>query len=346
MTAPRKQLLLHSMFRAGSTYLFSKLRALPRYYCYYEPLHHELVRLRRDNIELWGYDRQSTNYMKHPELGAPHFQEYLRAFRDGYDVLPCFEPGLSYDDFSGARENRGLRCYIENLRDSAPQVCMPVLQFNRTTLRVGWFRRNFPDAYNVFLLRSPRDQFDSYVNVMGRKDSIFLAMNLYILARNEDLHFTGVAGCLPAGLSGKDVIADLAICAEHANRVSLPQHYLVFYYLWVMSLLEARAQADRIVDMDRLSCDPDYARGVAADLQAFGGGDPLDFTDAALTKRARHCMADATCRRVESRVLENCKRMVSAADIESISAQVSSYGYPRGATLLDSLRSLRDRLAG
>ena len=60
MANDKSPILLHGQFRCGSTYVFNKLRSHREFYCYYEPLHHELVDLRLDCIDLWGYDTDTT----------------------------------------------------------------------------------------------------------------------------------------------------------------------------------------------------------------------------------------------------------------------------------------------
>jgi hypothetical protein len=62
------------------------------------------------------------------------------------------------------------------------------------------------------------------------------------------------------------------------RRLSSEHSYLVFYTLWCLGLLEAKAHADLMINIDNLTTSDDYRKNVTAQL-AVAGIDGLDFSD-------------------------------------------------------------------
>jgi hypothetical protein len=54
----KQRVILHSLFRAGSTFFFNKYRNLENHICFYEPFHHDLVKIRRNKIQIWDFDEK------------------------------------------------------------------------------------------------------------------------------------------------------------------------------------------------------------------------------------------------------------------------------------------------
>ena len=261
----RRAIFLHSLFRSGSTYLFKKFRETEGFWCYYEPFHHELVRLRKDNLDLFRFDNETTGRMNHPNLEKPHFYEYHVAM-DGDNKLPFFYTLFAYDEFSSVQHQIITNQYILNLINSAPDTLIPLFQFNRSSLRIHWFKKHFPDSLHVYLLRAPRDQFESYCRAGKYSDNIFLAMNLYIIIKNYKYWFFEevygeIKGVVP--LSG-DINEDLSRCIYHIKSFSMEIHYTIFLHLWIASLIEGSRYADFIIDMNKLGKSEVYSRDIAA----------------------------------------------------------------------------------
>ena len=71
---------IHSLWRAGSTYLFSVFRrSNAGYWCYQEPVH-EIALLAKDNPEnLLSYNGEKMQALRHPPLAASYFLELYEA---------------------------------------------------------------------------------------------------------------------------------------------------------------------------------------------------------------------------------------------------------------------------
>jgi hypothetical protein len=234
------------------------------------------VRLRKDNLDLFRFDNATTGRMNHPNLQKPHFYEYHVAMDGG--GLPFFYTLFAYDEFSSVQHPTVTQHYILNLINSSPVTAVPLFQFNRSSLRIHWFKKLFPDSLHVYLLRSPRDQFESYYLAGKYSDNIFLAMNLYILVKNHNYLFFNevygeIEGVIP--ISG-DINEDLSRCIYHIKSFSMEVHYAIFLHLWITSLVEGSRYADFIIDMNKLGKSETYARNIV-DLFPDDLGLPADF---------------------------------------------------------------------
>ncbi len=266
----RKVIFLHSLFRSGSTYMFNKFRRCEKFHTYYEPLHHDLVKLRKDKLAIWKYGAQTAETMKHPELNKPHFQEFSTAFLDGCETLPFFDSAFAYQEFFGVESAQRFSKYIGNLVATTPEEKIPVLQFNRTSMRMDWFRKNHPGSLNLFLLRNPRDQFDSYLGMNTRKKNVFLAINVYIVLASPTVTSYLIPGIKRPVLRG-DPTDDLKKCLVTSRKLSTEKHYEIFYYLWSHSLTHARQHADLVLDMDALNTSKDHRAQVKQCIGAYSG---------------------------------------------------------------------------
>lgn len=261
----RKTIFLHSMFRAGSTYIFNKFRSYDHFYTYYEPLHHDLIKLKKESLDIWKFDKKTTDIMNHPELKKPHFYEFQTAFNDDNDSLPYYDTDFAYKEFFEVQKSNELKLYINNLIETAPENMIPILQFNRTSMRIDWFKQNYNNSFNIFLLRNPRDQFESYYQRGPVGKNIFLAINLYIILANpkaSDLLFNKKINFTFTD----DILIDLSTCQNLSKKFRIEDHYKFFYYIWVSSFKLASDHADFILDMDRMNFDEAYLEDVKSKI--------------------------------------------------------------------------------
>ncbi len=278
----RKGVFLHSMFRSGSTYLFKKFRENDKFWCYYEPFHHQLAHLKRDNIAVFRYDQVATNRMNHPHLSKPHFFEYTAALKG--DTLFSYNPVIAYDDFAKVKHHALTYKYIRNLLISAPISTYPVLQFNRSSLRIKWLKSYFKKSLHIYLLRSPQDQFESYCQAGKVSGNIFLAINVYILLKNPMYgEFFSVYKKLEKiiQLSG-NIFGDLEKIARKTDDIPLLLHYEIFLHIWFASLVHGSKYADIIIDMNIIGKNLSYTRGIADEISKFVNIDQDLFEDANL----------------------------------------------------------------
>jgi len=312
----RKTIFLHSMFRAGSTYMFNKFRGYEEFWPYYEPLHHDLIRLKKESLDIWKFDKQATNVMNHPELEKPHFYEFKFAFSDN-EKLPYYNINFAYKDFFNVSNTHELHNYIDNLIDSTPDAKLPVFQFNRTSLRIKWFKKQYPESLNIFLLRNPRDQFESYYqrNPIGK--NIFLAINLYIVLSDSTANKYLLPHSKTLKFSG-DIGKDLKESMNLTKKFDLKKHYEIFYYIWSHSLAHADQYANIIMDMDKMNSDKDYIVEIQNKISNYSSVE-LDFNDYNLKQNVKYSMKKNDFNGIENKINN---------DIEYDISSYTDYEYP------------------
>lgn len=276
-------ILIHSLFRTGSTYIWNRLRHLPGLCCYYEPFHPELARITVDSFSPWLYDTASTNWIHHPPLDKPHFMEYRKILRKGLRGVPGFKHTFSLKDYCRHDDHPLQKQYLDTLITAAkPEKA--VMQFNRSSLRTKWFRRVFPGAMQMYLVRNPENQFQSQLSLNANLGvDTFLVMDLMTAALNRHTpEFIPLARIFPLPLfNHADFSAQRRFFSRVYSAFSLEERYAVFYYLWFSALAENLAYPDDILSIDALSLDPAYRKTWE---EKFSGlcGETVDFSDAAV----------------------------------------------------------------
>lgn len=297
-----RAVFLHSLFRSGSTYLFNTFRNESGFWCYYEPLHHQLIEIRQDRLDIFPFDKETTDRMSHPQLSRPHFYEFQAVLK--HDHIPFFNMLMAYNEFTSVRQHARLYKYIMSLLVGTPDKLVPVLQFNRSSLRIGWFRRFFRKSLHVYILRNQRDQFESYFK-QGKKYNIFLAINLYIVAANCTYMKFGQAYSFYMNdfRVTHDLYYDLKRLAFFSADVDPKIHYRVFQHLWITSLIEAARHADCILDMDRLSESEEYrAHIVQLFNERFIPVKPSIFDDCQVKRYDTYSLDATSCKEIEDEV--------------------------------------------
>jgi hypothetical protein len=66
-------IILHSSWRSASTYVWTKFRARPETYCYFEPLNETLATVTAETINRF----IPWSFAHHPPLDAPYLEEFL-----------------------------------------------------------------------------------------------------------------------------------------------------------------------------------------------------------------------------------------------------------------------------
>lgn len=165
-------ILIHSLFRSGSTYVWNKFREHDRYFCYYEPLHKLLLDIDSEGLNY--YDKElAICVLKHPFIEAPYFEEYRKLLRKGTMVgVPYMKKLFISEDFCNNNKNHPLREYLDYLITHSEDK-IPVMKFNRAPLRIKWFQHTYKDGLNIYLVRNPRDNWQSKVSHANRIDSFF-----------------------------------------------------------------------------------------------------------------------------------------------------------------------------
>jgi hypothetical protein len=256
-TTNRDPIFIHSLFRAGSTYVFSKFRQRKEYWCYQEPLHEIALQARDDPTALTrDLGPEMVAYLRHPKLDESYFRELLStwpAWRNALDQEAIYN---AY--FSSPRINNGTDYWRTLIEASKAR---PVIQECRTPGRIKCIKEALR-GYHIYLWRNPRDQWWSY-----KTDAYFETANQIIIrapGAPAPVHLQRIAlelGGTPSGDPNQDFAT--------YNRRPLPsQHkYSVFYMLWCLGMRAGIEHADLIISIDKLSGSPQYRADIENTLK-------------------------------------------------------------------------------
>jgi len=202
-----------SRFRTGSTMLWNLFRNMNDCTAYYEPFNERRwfdKAFRGAGVDQThlGVNDYWTEYDGLAELGAFYQEDWIR--EDLHMDEKSWDPNM--------------KNYIDLLVGKSKQ--RPILQFNRIDFRLGWIKKNYPNAKLLHLYRNPRDQWCSFLTdkVKMNKDDVITSYedNFYL-----DIWCNDLAKFFPF-LS--------------PNKTKHP--YQRFYYLWKLSYLYGRHYAD------------------------------------------------------------------------------------------------------
>ena len=262
-------IFIHSLFRAGSTYLFKAFRRSDvEYWCYQESLHEAVIDAndKPENL-IQGRGEDLVKKLRHPRIDVPYFQEL-------YDTWPAWKGTLSasaiYNGyFAPSNADIGIS-YWRALAKVAKG--RPVFQECRTAARIGAIKEQL-GGYHISLWRNPWDQWWSY-KVAQYFD---VANQLIINAPNSPAPVRVLRSAL-----GFETYSHVDIAETFAHfwvkPLSAEESYLVFYLLWCLGLQEGAKHAHLMLNIDRLSDSPAYRDEVQKQLEAAGiiG---IDFSD-------------------------------------------------------------------
>jgi len=305
MMKKNNPVFIHSLFRTGSTYIWNKFRQHPDFYCYYEPFHQVLADLDYRHPEIWRHDRDCTQTMRHPELTQNYLEEYKKLLRPNRKGVPYFQKSFSFDDFCNTDkdQNPAQEKYVAFLVSQAEEK-RALLQFNRSSLRISWFKAYFPGAIHIYLVRHPGDQFHSYLDMQVLHNlDIFLVMDLLLTGVNRQADvFLPLAGQVPlfeyhAPLFDQERL----FYSQVLSAYSTAEKYFIFYYIWFSACLENALYADFLLSIDRLSTEPAYRQEFNRFLDS-GGVPDTDFTDARVKHYEKPVLGAAEMAAIEETV--------------------------------------------
>lgn len=256
-TDPRNPLFLHSFFRTGSTYFFQKIRNQRGWTAYYEPFHEDLALFSSDKLDHFR-QRHANSQFRHAEQGKPNpsnwlFAEFEPLMDDAIQGVHGYDRRMSYmNDYEGAAD--AVRAYVQGLIDTAPHENV-FLQFNRTALRQEWMKGLFPDAAHVYLKRSLRDTWGSYLSFRSEAVYGFLRNNLAVLNFNaNDPLMRALSMHLPV-VDAPFVFFFHPHFSNVFHHYTLEQHYLIHATFWYAAVAQAESSSDLIIDLERISED-------------------------------------------------------------------------------------------
>jgi hypothetical protein len=253
--SPNAPILITGRFRAGTTLLWNVFRQVPGVTAYYEPF----------NERRW-FDpshRGSTTDPSHRGV-----EEYWAEYCDLETLAPLFRTRWHDRNLfmNTDAHDDAMKSYVRALIERAP--ARAVLQFNRIDFRLPWFRRTFPEAMIVHIVRNPRDQWCSTLvdpacfKSDDPSDRFESHDGFYLRLWIERLRF---------------LVPALTECYE-------AHPYRAYYLLWRLSQIFGLAYADVTLGFERLVEDPNAT--IAALFAAVGlGSAPVDVAAAVVGPR-------------------------------------------------------------
>ncbi len=250
MTAnTRTPVYIHSLFRAGSTYLFNVFRRSSEgYWCYQEPLNEYLLHAATEPDRLLDIHQETISFLRHGKLEKPYFYEF-HTIAD--EVGRLFHKEFSYDQyFLGDNDDiTNLRAYFTALIHGARG--RPMFQCCRSIGRMARMKREFKNGTHIFLWRNPWDQWWSYKLGFDTNNLLILnAKNLpvYLKALKEEL-------AIPE-FHDIDTFTEYDFFKQ--RWLDATGSYKLFYALWCYSMLETLPFCDMVVNIDKLSESENY----------------------------------------------------------------------------------------
>lgn len=279
-----RALFIHSGWRTGSTYVWTKFRQHAGCVGFYEPFNEMLSAMSPTDIYTARHDLAA---LKHSEIGLPYFHEYIPLL--GPKGHPLFKLEFSYRNYFMVDEPLpDQRAYVESLLGAAGKLGrLPTLGFVRSLGRVAWFRRSFADAVNIVVLRSPVGQWLSARQLaLEHQHEFFDPMQTLILAQARG-SATLVAEAQRLGVprfEDHPLYAAIELARQMSAKTPPAERFARFAALYALSYLAALPNADLAIDMDRLSAEASYQAETAQAIRRLTGVE-IDFSDAAMPRR-------------------------------------------------------------
>ena len=112
-------IFIHSLFRAGSTYLFSQLRRNDALFCYYESMH-ELVAWAAEDVSRLDMETsaEKMQQLHHPVLDADYFDELKQVWPAWQNRLA---PGTVYGRYFAETPAEAGQAFFEALDEASPK---------------------------------------------------------------------------------------------------------------------------------------------------------------------------------------------------------------------------------
>jgi len=236
---------VHSSFRTGSTWFWSKLRADPTALAYGEFFHEQLATLKLADFDSlhpgsWESGHSAT---------APYFMEFLPLIR-GASGVALYQASMALESFvprggSGGALSKAEKAYVAGLIAFAHRAeRIPVLTCTRTLGRAGSLKRGFGGTH-ILLKRNLLHQWHSYAKQRRIGNPYFVRTVLTTIDRNAHDPFIGwMRGTLAARYGA------------HANLwlrdIGEDDLFAIFLGLHVYLMMQAFTVADLVVDINRL----------------------------------------------------------------------------------------------
>lgn len=259
---------VHSLFRAGSTYIFSVFRrSKAGYWCYQEPMSEFVLSARNERESMLAADDNLAKVLRHPGMKGAYYSE-LYSVSD--ECITMLDESCIYDGYFATTPEQAGVPYLSGLVALAKG--RPVIQECRTSSRIGVIKKALGGCH-VYLWRNPWDQWWSYKVDHYFDNATQMCINA---AQHPDIITRLIEEVGFKGLAEGNIFEKFSWFFQ--NCLSPDNSYLVFYVLWFLGLKEGLTHTDLQINIDRLSDSLDYRKQVTAALEDKGV-DGLDFSD-------------------------------------------------------------------
>ncbi len=299
---------IHSIFRSGSTYLWNKFRSTGKFWAYHEPFHEVLLALEiRDQKKIFGTPlEEHTKFLGHPPTDKHYFWEYFTI----NSKVPAFQKEFTLDFFciNPDEGKEDLKDYLYFLIGYSP--LRPVFKFTRSSMRSGWMKKHF-DAVNIYLLRHPRFQFESYQSHLNKGNPYFHTMTLMTIGKNQDKNSLFAELSSRYNIPRNDSVNFKDEMAWYTNEV-LPhlktkELYVLFYGIWLCSLIENLRIHAIFFNIDAVDASPEEKQRMTAELKHYNID--LDLSDCSIARSANLSLHNHEFDEAEQEVHRTIRRL-------------------------------------
>jgi hypothetical protein len=267
-------IFLHSLWRAGSTYMFNAFRrASGLYTCYQESIH-EIALQALDDPEILLAVTDLGQLKRHPKLDRPYFQEL-------YDAYPnwarSIQKKLIYDQYFDKTGSPELAQYLESL--IAVSQARPVFQECRTSGRIQ-ATKNVLGGYHIYLLRNPHDQWWSILKDKYFSNALLMILNSEMSPKelnkiSKEISFIK--------FRSDSIFDEFDFFDKLQYRLDI--QYKIYFAVWILAYKEAWENADYILDMQALSSHKTYQSHSIVSWQSNAAISGIDLSDCAIPMR-------------------------------------------------------------
>jgi hypothetical protein len=284
---------LHSEWRTGSTYLWTKLGRAEGAIGFYEPFNESLATLDQTSLQALRPDNWASGHSGPPQ---PYFAEYARLLAEGGGVT-SYAPSFAYEDHYSLdpRAVPPQWVYLRSLLDLAEaEDRRAVLGFCRSLGRMPWLRARFPDALHVWVRRDPMSQWLSGWRLWQETGNAYFVAGYPLITAVATGHpyLEAVARehLVPAPPSRKP--SELfPFYVDWAGRQTPETLFRLFWHVHTVNEHRAEGRCDLVIDIDRLGSSPDYAAATSTALAEHGL--TVTFDDVAIPRREADDLAEA-----------------------------------------------------
>lgn len=276
---------LHCGWRTRGIRVWKRFRSMDDVAGYYDPLAETLAEIRPDTLASINAVSWSSG---HSGLDRPYFDAFWPLLQGDKPGVQRYQNRFAVGDFFASpgttlpEMDRYLRPPITTAEERGEQA---VLKFCRSTGRISWMQRHFPEAAHIVVLPNPLARYTSALQqFMQHDNAYFLCMPLLLLALHGSLP---MAMCcvrhlqpeLPSVMACTTPRAMWAAC-EASLRCNDPAGwYRALQAFWVITAATIPDDVDLIIDSDRLTSERHYRRQCEIELATLTGR-AVKFDDA------------------------------------------------------------------